>query len=103
MLDRDELKNLVRAALQTSDEELSCDECLDEVDRFVELELAGLDPAAALPMVNDHLNKCGECREEFEALLTAVRAIDERPGDGVTDAARRLWRRFLRDEDSSRP
>ncbi len=94
MLDRDELKNLVREALQTSDEELSCDDCLDEVDRYVELELAGLDPGSALPMVRDHLRKCGDCREEFEALLAAVREVDGRGGGGVVPA-RSFWQRLL--------
>lgn len=92
MLDRDELNKLVRAALQTSDGELTCDECLDEVDRFVELELAGLDAAAALPLVHDHLKKCGDCREEFEALLAAVRELDG-SGSGLLDPVRRFWRR----------
>jgi hypothetical protein len=30
--------------------------------------------AAWPPPVQDHLEKCGDCREEYEALLTALRA-----------------------------
>lgn len=94
MLDRDELNKLVRAALETSEHELGCDECLDEVDRFVEMELAGLDAAAAMPLVHNHLQKCGDCREEFEALLAAMRAVEKgRNEDGIFDSVRRLWRR----------
>lgn len=92
MLDREELNKLVRAALETNEYELDCDGCLDEVDRFVELELAGLDAAAAMPLVHNHLQKCGDCREEFEALLAAVRAMESSNGNGVLDAVRRLWR-----------
>ena len=41
---------------------------------FAELHLAGKNAAEALPLVQDHLDRCGNCREEFEALLTALRA-----------------------------
>ncbi len=27
-----------------------------------------------MPLAQDHLEKCGDCREEYEALLTALRA-----------------------------
>ena len=92
MLDRDELNKLMRAVLETSDQELGCDECLDQVDRFVEVELAGLDAAAAMPLIHNHLQKCGDCREEFEALLVAMQSMEERNGDSILDSVRRLWR-----------
>ncbi len=92
MLDHEELKGLVRAVLETSEDEIGCDECLDEVDHFVEMELAGLDAAAAMPLVHNHLQKCGVCREEFEALLVATEAMESRNGGSVFDSVRRLWR-----------
>lgn len=92
MLDRDELNKLTRAVLETSEHELGCDECLEEVDDFVELKLAGLDAVAATPLIHNHLQKCGDCREEFEALLTAVRSMESRNGGSVFDSVRRLWR-----------
>ncbi|CAN5743928.1 hypothetical protein BH20ACT11_BH20ACT11_15590 [soil metagenome] len=73
-MDRRDLEKVVRAVSQTQEEELTCDECFEELDRFVELELAGLDAAEAMPLVRDHLAKCDDCREEFEALLAALRA-----------------------------
>ncbi len=76
MLDRDKLKNLVREIATTRPDEIGCDECLERVDRFVEMKLSGLDAAEAMPLVQDHLDKCEDCREEFEALLTALRATE---------------------------
>lgn len=76
MLNPEDLGKLARALEVTREEELACDECFEELDRFVEMELAGLDAAAALPLVQDHLDKCGDCREEYEALLNALRASD---------------------------
>ncbi len=69
------LKQMVRVVLSTRPDEIGCDECLDQLDRFVEMKLAGKDAAKAMPLVQDHLDRCRDCREEFEALLEALRAL----------------------------
>ena len=97
MLDRDELNGLVRAILATRPDELGCDECLQQLDRFVEIDLAGSDAAGAMPLVRDHLNRCGDCREEFEALLLALRMMDApAPVRRLNIYARRLLRAMRR-------
>jgi hypothetical protein len=48
--------------------EIGCDTCFDELDRYVELELAGADADAALPGFRAHLAGCPACREEHESL-----------------------------------
>ncbi|MGB3905654.1 MAG: hypothetical protein WBB22_12090 [Anaerolineae bacterium] len=74
-LDLVTLKRMVRNIATTRPDEIGCDECFEELNRFVELELAGKNAAEALPLVQDHLDRCSDCREEFEALLAALRAI----------------------------
>ena len=74
-LDLDTLKKMVRDIFSTRPDEIGCDECFEELDRFVELVLAGKNAAQALPLVQDHLERCSDCHEEFEALLAALRAI----------------------------
>jgi hypothetical protein len=74
-LEAPQLKRLVRAVMTVRPDELGCDECFEELDRFVELRLAGKDAAEAMPLVQDHLDRCLDCREEFEALLVALRAL----------------------------
>lgn len=74
-LDLATLKRMVRNIATTRPDEIGCDECFEELNRFVELELAGKNAAEALPLVQDHLDRCSDCREEFEALLAALRAI----------------------------
>jgi hypothetical protein len=59
--------------------EVGCDECFDRLDEFVEIELAGLDPDAAVPGLRAHLEGCPACREEHDALLALV--ADDRPND----------------------
>lgn len=74
-LDLGTLKRIVRDVVTTRPDEIGCDECFEQLDRFVELELAVKKAAEALPLVHDHLDRCGDCREEFEALLVALRGI----------------------------
>lgn len=71
-LSPDKLKMMVRAVLSTRPDEIGCDECFEQLDRFVEMVLAGKNAAEAMPLVHDHLERCGDCREEFEALLKVV-------------------------------
>jgi hypothetical protein len=54
--------------------EVSCDECFDLLDRYVELELGTADADAVLPGVLAHLDGCPACREEHDLLLAYVSA-----------------------------
>lgn len=97
MLNRDEIEKLVQVLEGTHENEIDCEECLQRVDRFVEMKLAGLDAEEAMPLVEEHLEKCGDCREEFEALLAAMREVEgalseNSGGGGILDAVRRIWR-----------
>jgi hypothetical protein len=48
--------------------ELSCERCFEELDRYVELELAGADADAAIPGMRGHLDGCSACAEDHESL-----------------------------------
>ena len=74
-LEPDMLKKMVRNVLSTRPDEIGCDECFEQLDRFVEMKLASKNAAEAMPLVQDHLERCRDCREEFEALLTALQAL----------------------------
>jgi hypothetical protein len=71
-------REVLKAVLGPSDPELGCDECFDELDRYVELELAGADADAAVPGMRAHLEGCPACREEHESL----RGLVESEGTG---------------------
>jgi len=73
MLKRGDVVKLVRAVAETHETEIGCDACFERLDRFAEAELSGLDTTVAMPLVRDHLDKCEDCRSQFEALLTALR------------------------------
>ena len=77
MFNQDIFRMLLREIAETREVEIGCDECFEQVDRFVEMKISGLNTAQAMPLVQEHLEICGECREEFEALLLALRASEE--------------------------
>ena len=74
MLNRGDLNKLVRAVAATRESEIGCDECFEQMDRFAEIEFSGSDAATAMPLVHDHLRKCEDCHEQYEALLIAIGA-----------------------------
>ena len=55
---------------------MGCDECFAELDRYVELELAGADPDAQLPGVRAHLAGCLACHEEHQSLRDLLSGDD---------------------------
>ena len=59
----------------TRPDEIGCGNCFEKLNRFAELELAGKSPEEAMPLVRDHLERCNDCREEYEALLEALKAM----------------------------
>jgi len=60
---------ILRGLLGPAGPEVGCDTCFEELDRFVELELAGEDVEAGIPGLRAHLAGCPACREEHESLL----------------------------------
>ena len=58
-------------------DEVSCEECFELLDEYVELELDGEDADRRLPGLRAHLEGCPACREDHESLLALVGS--ERP------------------------
>jgi hypothetical protein len=54
--------------------ELSCEACFEQLDRYVELELAGAPAEAEVPGMRAHLEGCPACAEDHESLLAFLRA-----------------------------
>ena len=70
---------LIGRLLGPGEPELSCEECFEQLDRFVELELAGADADLAVPGMRAHLEGCPACSEDHDSLVAIVRIAD-RPG-----------------------
>jgi hypothetical protein len=72
---RSDLNQALERVIGPDESELGCDECFAELDRYVELELAGKDADAAIPGLRAHLSGCPACREEHDSLRALL--IDE--------------------------
>jgi hypothetical protein len=76
MTDLPNLDDLLRA----SDGDAGCAAGAEILDAYVEVELAGEDPARAFPGLAIHLGSCPGCRAEHDGLIeTARRFADVRP------------------------
>ena len=71
-MDRPEMKQALGRLLGPAEPEVGCEVCFDELDRYVELELAGEDADAVIPGLRAHLAGCPACREEHESLRALV-------------------------------
>jgi hypothetical protein len=54
--------------LGSGEPEIGCDECFAQLDRYVELELAGAPADVLVPGLRAHLAGCPTCAEEHESL-----------------------------------
>ena len=71
--------DLLARLLGPAEPELTCDECFEELDRYVELELAGRDADATIPGMRPHLEGCPACREEHDSLAALLSAEPQPP------------------------
>ena len=76
--DRREEERMLQGLLGPEGPEISCEACFAELNRYVELELAGADPDAAVPGMRAHLAGCPACAEDHLSLHEFVAAEDER-------------------------
>ena len=58
----------LKALLGPTGPQVSCEECFERLDEYVELELEGADAEAGVPGMRAHLEGCPACGEEHESL-----------------------------------
>jgi hypothetical protein len=59
---------LIARLLGPAEPELTCEECFENVDLYVELRRRGEDPDATMPGMRPHLEGCPACAEEAASL-----------------------------------
>ena len=72
MTERPDLNQALGWLLGPAEPEVGCDVCFEELDRYVELELAGEDADVAVPGLRAHLDGCSACREEHDSLYAFI-------------------------------
>jgi hypothetical protein len=76
-LDAKQLTDLIQLTATARGEDLlGCDGCFELMDQLAQAELDGREIPQTLELVQIHLQQCKCCRDEYDALLTALREID---------------------------
>ena len=65
-------RRLIAALLGPGAPELTCEECFEQLDRYVDLELAGADAERGVPGMRAHLAGCPACLEDHAGLAAYV-------------------------------
>jgi anti-sigma factor RsiW len=68
---------LLKRLLGPPGPEISCEQCFEQLDRYVELELSGADADGAIPGMSAHLEGCPACHEDHRSLRALVEADTE--------------------------
>ena len=63
---------LIARLLGPTGPEVTCEQCFELLDRYVDLELDGVDADAQLPGLRAHLSGCPACAEDYESLRAFV-------------------------------
>jgi hypothetical protein len=71
-MERPDPKQALAPLLGSAEPEVGCDVCFEQLDRYVELELAAEDADAAVPGLRAHLDGCPACREGHDILRALV-------------------------------
>jgi hypothetical protein len=66
------MSELLNRLLGPGEPELTCEQCFDLLDEYVELELHGDDADSEVPGMRAHLSGCPACHEDHESLLAFV-------------------------------
>jgi hypothetical protein len=76
-LNSEQVRRLLTMIHKTREVELSCPECLDELDKYAQGVLDGAPLAGVLERVREHLEACQFCESEFTLILETFEEIDE--------------------------
>lgn len=77
---REQLARLARTIADTHPEELDCDAILELLAAYAEVCRDGGGLPEELTAIRDHIERCPECREEFDALLELCEHPPDPPG-----------------------
>jgi hypothetical protein len=72
-----QVHGLLNKIQQTREAEMTCPECLDELDRFTQRIIDGAPIEGALVSVREHLEACPCCTGQFNLVLETLQAIEE--------------------------
>jgi hypothetical protein len=76
-LNSDKVSRLLKMIQNTREVELTCPECLDELDKYTQSILDGTPLDEVLLSVQEHLDACPCCTGQYKLVLETLNAIEE--------------------------
>jgi predicted anti-sigma-YlaC factor YlaD len=76
-LSHEQIDRLLKKIQQTREVEMTCPECLDELDKYTQRILDGVPIDGVLVSVGEHLGACPCCTGQFNLVLDTLRSIEE--------------------------
>ena len=70
-----QITTLIELTVTTKDDSLVWYGCLELMDQFAQAQLDGTTIPKALECVRIHLEQCKCCKDEYEALMIALREV----------------------------
>lgn len=71
------LGKMIKLILETGEDELTCDDCYQYIDQYVEMLERGESPCGILRQVEQHISQCHCCSHEMSALISVLRKMQE--------------------------
>ena len=68
---------LLKMIQATRDVEITCPECLDELDKYTQRVLDGEPIEGVLDRVREHLEDCPCCTNQYKLVCETLQAIEE--------------------------
>ncbi len=72
-------QTLLKYALETEADELSCAECFDLLDLYAEILADGGDPSRIMPKVRQYLKHCDCCEKDLETQMSMMQDAAKMP------------------------
>lgn len=76
-LSSQQVDRLIKKIQQTREVEMTCPECLDELDKYTQRILDGVPLDGVLVSVREHLEACPCCTGQLNMVLDTLQSIEE--------------------------
>jgi hypothetical protein len=78
----------IRQIYHTRDEELDCEQLLEAIPPYVDLEAAGEDAERQFPGIPNHLSQCAECYDMYVTLRDVALLEQHETAPEIADMTR---------------
>jgi uncharacterized protein with PIN domain len=76
-LNPEQIAELLKMIRETEEVELTCPECLDALDIYIQSVQDGKPIEGLLERVRDHLAACPFCKSEYELIIETLKSMEE--------------------------